>query len=359
MIGDVSRRRGKALAGPLGALLLAAAALAAGPVETASAAGDKTVVFAGWGGSIQKAQREVMFNAFEKATGIKVIDVPDVQLGKIKAMVEAGNVEWDVAEALGMWVPEGEKQNLWEKLDYEIIDRKGVPDSLSGPHGIGVATYGIILAYNEKAFPPGKAPNSWKDFWNVKDFPGPRGLFDGPRYSIDGAMLADGASPKSLYPIDLDRAFRSLDRIKSQVHVWWKQWPQPPLLLTSGELAISLTSSTRIAAIRKEEHAPVKVIWNQGLMTIDQLAVPRGAPHRENAMKLIAWMVDAKHQAALARQAAIGPSNTDALKGLTDAEKEDLPLYHYQKGELVLFDNAWWAENEEKAQERWNLWKLK
>src|SRR5579883_385310 len=104
MIGDVSRRcgRGKALAASLGALLLAAA-LAAGPAETASAAGEKTVVFAGWGGSIQKAQREVMFNAFEKATGIKVIDVPDVQLGKIKAMVEAGNVEWDVAEALGMW----------------------------------------------------------------------------------------------------------------------------------------------------------------------------------------------------------------------------------------------------------------
>ncbi len=68
------------------------------------------VVFAGWGGTIERAQRQIFFDSFEKQTGIKVIDVPDVQLPKIKAMVDAGTVQWDVVQSLGMWIPEGAKE---------------------------------------------------------------------------------------------------------------------------------------------------------------------------------------------------------------------------------------------------------
>jgi putative spermidine/putrescine transport system substrate-binding protein len=49
------------------------------------------------GGIFQKAQR--LFAPFEKATGIKVIDVSPPRAAKIKAMVESKNMEWDIVYA--------------------------------------------------------------------------------------------------------------------------------------------------------------------------------------------------------------------------------------------------------------------
>jgi len=75
-------------------------------------------------------------------------------------------------------------------------------------------------------------------------------------------------------------------------------------------------------------------MWKNSLMTVDYLSVPRGAPNKKNAMKLISWMMDAKLQAAYAREMGIGPSNAKAMDGLTQAERETLASYHYQKGEM-------------------------
>jgi len=338
------------------AAVAAGAALSAVPVSAVHAQSD-TVVFAGWGGSIQRAQRDIFFDSFEKETGIKVIDVPDVQLPKIQAMVETGNTQWDVVQALGMWIPQGVKANLWEKLDYGVIDKKGVPAALIDDYSIGNSTYGMVLAYNTKAVGD-KAPTSWASLWDTAGHPGRRGMFDGPRYTLEAALLADGVPPDQLYPLDVDRAFKSLDKIKDDVAVWWKQWPQVPVLLASQELTMSLTSNTRINSVRREEGAPLAMSWNQALMTVDFLAVPRNAKNKENAMKLIQWMNHPERQAELARLTGIGPGNADSFEFLSEEEKADLATYHYQKGEMVLFDNAWWAENEQAMTQRWNTWKL-
>lgn len=338
----------------LGCIALATVTVTLGAVR--ANAQSNVVVFAGWGGSIQNAQRQVFFDSFEKETGIKVIDVPDVQLTKIKAMVDTGDVQWDVVQALGMWVPQGTKANLWDPLDYSVISKTGVPKELVEKYAMGNSTYGILLAYNTKAT---ATPTSWASFWDTKKYRGRRGLFDGPRYTLEAALLADGVAPTKLYPLDVDRAFRALDRIKNDIYVWWKQWPQPPVLLSSQELAMSLTSNTRIASARKEDKVPLDMVWNGALMTVDFLAVPRNAKNKANAMKLIQWMNDPKRQADLARMTGIGPGNTDAFKYLADNETGDLATLHFQRGEMILFDNAWWAEHEAEMTQRWNAWKLK
>jgi putative spermidine/putrescine transport system substrate-binding protein len=94
-------------------------------------------------------------------------------------------------------------------------------------------------------------------------------------------------------------------------------------------------------------------------MTTDFLAVPRGSKHKANAMKLIAWMLDAKRQAEYAKDTAVGPSNIKALDLVDAKTKEVLPSYHYQKGELVPVDSTWWATNLDNVTARWNQWKLK
>lgn len=325
----------------------------------ASVDAQQTVVFSGWGGSIQQAQRDVYFNSFEKATGIKVVDISGVSLAKIKAMVEARNVEWDVVQSIGMWIKPGAAAGYWEELDYSVIDKSGVPDFLAQRHALGNTMYGMILAYNTKAFPAGKEPKSWNDYWNVKEYPGRRGMLDAPRYTLDVAVIASGTPKDRIYPLDVEKGFAALDKIKGNVDVWWKQWPQAPQLLASQEIVMTLTSHTRIFDLQQNEKAPVAMQWQDSLLTVDNLSVIKGTKNRDAAMKLVNWMNKPELQAEFARKTAIGPANEKAMAMLDEDVKKRLPTYYYAQGKMVAVDSDWWADNLQKLEERWNAWKLK
>lgn len=324
-------------------------------VGTGIATAQQTVVFAGWGGSLQKAQREIYFDSFTKETGIRVIDAADMNYAKIKAMVDSGDVQWDVVNALGMWIKPGEKDNLWEPLDYTVIDKAGISDQFAGKYAIGNAQYAACLAYNTKALGKAPAPKTWADFWNVKEFPGRRAFRLYARYLTEAALMADGVPMDKIYPIDVDKAFKSLDKIKSNISVWTRSAEQGVQMLASGEVAFGLATHTRVFDAQKEG-LPVAFSWQGGIMTTDNLAVLRGTKNKANAMKLINWMSKAENQARFAEMTAVGPTNENALKLVSDETKEKLPIVHFQKGELLRFDDNWWADNITTMDEKFLVW---
>src|SRR3546814_15744266 len=68
----------------------------------------------------------------------------------------------------------------------------------------------------------GAVPRNWADFWDVKRFPGKRGMRKTPKYSLEFALMADGVPADQVYPTlrtprGVDRAFRKLDEIKPNV----------------------------------------------------------------------------------------------------------------------------------------------
>jgi len=60
-----------------------------------------------------------------------------------------------------------------------------------------------------------------------------------PFDTIEEALLADGVAKDKLYPLDIDRAFRSLDKIKKDVAVWWTGGAQTSQMLKTGEVDMS------------------------------------------------------------------------------------------------------------------------
>src|SRR5215475_13293844 len=80
----------------------AATTSARNSVRTRSAAAQDAgrIVYATWGGTWEDAMRKAWFDPFTAQTGIKVDTVEGPDYGKIRAMVEAGSTEWDVAEVL-------------------------------------------------------------------------------------------------------------------------------------------------------------------------------------------------------------------------------------------------------------------
>src|SRR5262245_52011951 len=80
----------------------AAALLTLGTTAGAVAQANQEVVMVASGGAIANAFKENFFDAFTAATGIKVRFVPAADaemLAKVKAMSEAGKVEWDIVAA--------------------------------------------------------------------------------------------------------------------------------------------------------------------------------------------------------------------------------------------------------------------
>jgi putative spermidine/putrescine transport system permease protein len=118
------------LAGLL-AIAIFASLIPAGHVALAQ----ERMVFAGWGGSIQAAQRKIYFDAFEKETGIKVIDVPDVS-------IIVGSVTAVLSVILGTATAYGLARSTWKGkalLQALILSPLLIPVIV-----IAVATYSVF-----------------------------------------------------------------------------------------------------------------------------------------------------------------------------------------------------------------------
>ena len=136
-----------------------------------------------------------------------------------------------------------------------------------------------------------------------------------PTYSLEFALIADGVPKDKLYPLDVARALKSLDRVKPDVKVWWSQFPQPGVLLKSGE--ITATPWTRSITFMLDGE-PIGISYEGAALTFEAWVVPKGAPNADNAMKFINWALQPKPQAELTKYIAFGPTNPKAMPLVTN-----------------------------------------
>jgi len=236
----VSRRT--FLAGTAGAVA-APMMLSGSPVAAAS----NSVVVLSTGGSFTDSLTRHVFDPFTKGTGITVTIVPaPLDLAKIKAMQITGNVTWDIWNGQGTSAASGSKQGFWEEQDHSLLD---LQDLVVQPTKdvTWFESYASGIAWDPAKYGPGKHTSTFAEFFDVKKFPGRRVLHPFADGNMEMALLADGVAPKDIYPLDVDRAFKVLNRIKSSV-VWARQTPQLISLLQSGEADFSYAYPNRVKA---------------------------------------------------------------------------------------------------------------
>ena len=73
--------------------------------------------------------------------------------------------------------------------------------------------------------------------------------------TLRGLVNCAGVAPADLFPYDLDRAFKSLDRIKKDVRVWWSQSPQSQQLLRDG--GARALQAHGVSPVHRRSYAPV------------------------------------------------------------------------------------------------------
>src|SRR5437762_3265681 len=111
-----------------------AAALAGGKAFAQEPAKPASIVVNHSGCAMGSAMRKAFFAGYEKKYGIRVVETSPADFGKLRAMVDSGNVEWDVTEIGGQDAIRAAKMGLVENIDDKIVDRSKYPDKARSPY---------------------------------------------------------------------------------------------------------------------------------------------------------------------------------------------------------------------------------
>ncbi|MGO6716245.1 extracellular solute-binding protein (plasmid) [Rhizobium ruizarguesonis] len=312
------------------------------------------MVFSSWGGTTQDAQKAAWASPFTEKTGITVVQDGPTDYGKLKAMVEAGQVTWDVVDVEGDYAAQAGKNGQLEKLDFSVIDKSKLDPRFVTDYSVGSFYYSFVIGCNADAV--SACPKTWADLFDTTKFPGKRTFYKWSAPGvIEAALLADGVAADKLYPLDLDRAFKKLDTIKSDI-VWWSGGAQSQQLLASAEAPFGSIWNGRMTALAASG-IKTETSWEQNITAADSLVVPKGSPNAEAAMKFIAMATAAEPQAALAKATGYAPINVDSAKLMDPETAKTLP--DQQTASQVNADMNYWADNRDAIGEKWYAWQAK
>jgi putative spermidine/putrescine transport system substrate-binding protein len=343
--------------GEMHTVILAALAIFSAGIANAQAGNEITVV--SFGRANQAAMETAYFNPFRKATGVTVKDVTyDGQTDELKEMVKSGKPTWDVIQVETRTLDLGCKEGLFEKLDHSRIGDK--VDSVRGSTsdcGSGIFVWSQAFAYNADKVVG--TPTSWADFWDVKKFPGKRGLRRSAKYTLEFALLADGVAPADIYTVlatkqGVDRAFRKLDQIRPDT-VWWEAAPQPAVFLAANRIVMSSAYTLWIDAEQKRGKN-FKIVWNGSLYDFDSWAIPKATPRIANAYRFIAFASKPENQKAFSQELAYGPANQKALSMLGPKLANTLPTAEANLKRAIAINIPFWIRYGAELEKRFADW---
>ena len=345
----------------------AAAATVLSGTRFSRAADPGTVTCCVYGGKAVETMRTAIFEPFTKKTGIKVIEVTGPTAARAAAMVASGNIEWDIiapdeADAIVL-----NERKMLETIDYSRIDKAQMAEfdaSTIRPYAFPFTTFGYLIGWNTKKYSKDSAPKTWADIWDTKNFPGTRvmtsGTFSLP--PIEPAVLADGVPIDKLYPLDLERAYRMLQKLKPHVAKWTTSAGMAGQALVSGEADLGMIPHGTGVTLM-EDGAPLAYDFNQGLYVRESWCILKGSKNYDNAMKFIDFATKAEQQAAWAKLIPFGPTNKRAITLLTDERARKLINYPEYLPKMVAVNEDWWKQkdartgktNVERNLDMWNV----
>jgi putative spermidine/putrescine transport system substrate-binding protein len=330
------------------------------PLATLSAwAEAKPITYFTYGGAWKQAIMASFGEPFTKKTGIPVQYQEPYNFGKLRAMHEARAQQIDAVTCSGMEVILAERLKMVTPLDWSLIDKSVLADvQLTRSNVIGGAAQSMNVCYSTKKWPAGDHPNSWADFWNVEKFPGRRSLRRDALWTIEAAVKADGVKDTEFYPIDVERAFRSLDRIKPHIKTWWSDNSQAQQLMEQEEVDIIHMTNGRATQSILDHRAPYAFVWNEATYSGngEGWIVPAGCPNPVGAMKFLDIVGRAEYQAVFARLLYYAPQNPKAIPLLDDKIAKLMPSYPENEKLAHIIDFTWWADNQASVQRRFEEW---
>ncbi len=337
------------------------------------------MVIVSWGGAYTASQQKAYHEPYMKLNpGIKIINDDSSNAGpaKLRAQIEAGNVTWDLLDAVAADAIALCDEGLVEEINPDV-DLAAAPDGtpaskdfgdlLVSPCFIPTIVYSTTFGYRTDKF--ATPPTTIADVFDLKKFPGKRSLEKKPVCNLEWALIADGVDGNKVYdvlstPEGVNRAFKKLDTIKDSV-IWWSKGAQPPQLLADGEVTIASAFNGRLFNAIAKEKQPIAMLWDWQNFDLDGWVIPKGAPHKEEIMKYLKFGTDTQRLADQAKYISYGPARKSSAPLVGNhAElgidmKPHMPTAPENSKRVVVKNHLWWADHEVELTERFNAWLAK
>lgn len=321
-------------------------------VAAGSAAAEpaKTLRILTAGGEWTDAVTKCVDAPFTEKYGIKVeLDTP-AGYAKLAGLAQSGNVNVALMDLETTELERANAAGLLDPINWDAVKPFDMFPDAKKPYGFASTYFSTIMAWR----PDAKEPKNWQEFFDTVNFPGKRALPDYPGYVLAFAALADGVEPDKLFPLDLDRAFKTLERVKGDV-IWWTAGGQAAQLLQDNEAQYAIGWSGRL--VTKDD---IKISFNGGMLDTSWWGAPKGA---DPAMQEAAWLYlheysDPQKQACVANYINYtGPSpELDPL--LPQDKLSQFPNYKANRDVQFVTDGKWWYDNAADVEKRWQEFKL-
>jgi spermidine/putrescine transport system substrate-binding protein len=270
---------------------------------------------------------------FQKASGIDVNMSLFATNDELFAKLRAGNPGFDVIVPGSEFVERMIQADLLEPLDHaKIPNIKNV-----APEFINDAPYDpgrkfsmpytwLVIGIGYRKSKVKEVPDSWKYLFDSDEYKGRIAVMSDASELFRNAFKYLGQSINSTSPELIKQVEAMLIKQKPNIKSFHEDNGQD--LLASGEVDVVMEYNGDIAQVMAEDDDLDFVVPKEGAMKqSDTLAIPKGAPHPENALKFINFILDAKVGAEISETIKYPSPNAAAVALMPDSYKDNKVIF--------------------------------
>ncbi len=261
---------------------------------------------------------------FGTLCGVKVTEDNFGSNEEMIAKLRQGNPGYDIVVPTGVNIPQMVREGLLEELDLSKIPNfANVSTLLQNPaydqgnkYTVPYQWGTIAIGYNKEAV--GKDVTSWDDLWS---FQGNVAWLEDPRSMMGIALVLLGKDPNTTNADDIGAARDYLIDHGSNVRSIAQDDGQEKLVSGEADMVIEYSGDIFQKMTDCEDNADLKcagkydfVIPKEGAIRwVDNLAIPKDAPHKELAEAFIDYILDPQVGADISNYTAYATPNQKAI----------------------------------------------
>jgi putative spermidine/putrescine transport system substrate-binding protein len=309
-----------------------------------------------WGGLWGDAMRDGADAAFEKATGVKIIQdrsgSPADRITKIK--LSLNDQKFDVVQLHDGLVPLAVAQGALEPLNRDsprLPNLKDVPPRFVQSHWIAMIYSPLGIVYNTKLVK--KPPTAFADLWRP-EFKNQIVLPD-ISHSIGPYIISIGALAAGKSPMDAEAGFEMLKKMQAQQPIWAKDTDSIMNALRSEDAVIGLLYKSQTYTV-KGWNVPAEWVYpSEGAILYSSgTGIAKGTKNLELAEQYLNLTLDPKIQTIYSEKFNYPGTNKNMEALLPPTLQERVRSTPEEMGRLVDLDHAQMAAKRPEWTDRWN-----
>jgi spermidine/putrescine transport system substrate-binding protein len=276
---------------------------------------------------------ETTLETFKDASGIDVNMSLFATNDELFAKLRAGNPGFDVIVPGSEFVQRMIEAKLLEPLDHAKIPNiknvapEFIKDAPFDPgRKFSMPYTWLVIGIGYRKSKVKETPDSWKYLFDSDEYKGKIAVMSDASELFRNCFKYLGKSINDSSPELIKQAEALLIKQKPNIKSFHEDNGQD--LLLSGEVDVVMEYNGDIAQVMTEDDDINFVVPKEGAMRQqDTLAIPKGAPHPENALKFINHILDAKVGAEISTTIKYPSPNAAAVALMPDSYKNNPVIF--------------------------------